>query len=115
VHIGDRFRIGTAEVVVTQPRLPCYKLGVRFGRADMPKRFLASRRSGFYFRVLQEGEVASGDRVELLAAEPHRLSVAELTNLYLARVPAPSTIERALLVDVLPDDWKDEFQARLVG
>ena len=115
VHIGDRFRIGTAEVVVTQPRLPCYKLGVRFGRSDMPKRFLASHRSGFYFRVLKEGDVAPGGLVELLAAEPHRMSDAEVNDLYLADVPPPATVERALLVDALPEDWKDEFQARLAS
>ena len=57
VNIGDRFRIGDAEVVVTEPRVPCYKLGIKFGRADILKRFLASRRIGFYFAVLREGEV----------------------------------------------------------
>ena len=61
LNIGDRFGVGTVQLMVTQPRLPCYKLGIRFGRADMVKRFLASRRTGFYFRVLQEGEVGAGD------------------------------------------------------
>src|ERR1044072_7317644 len=60
VHIGDRFRIGTAELMVTQPRMPCYKLGIRFGRDDIIKRFLASERTGFYSSVLKEGEVGAG-------------------------------------------------------
>jgi MOSC domain-containing protein YiiM len=58
VHIGDRFRVGSAEFVVTQPRMPCFKLGIRFNRSDIVKRFLQSGRSGFYFAVLKEGEVA---------------------------------------------------------
>ena len=59
-HIGDTFRIGSAEVLVTQPRMPCYKLGIRFGRADIIRRFLISERTGFYFSVLKEGEVGDG-------------------------------------------------------
>ncbi|WP_223280252.1 MOSC domain-containing protein [Nostoc sp. PA-18-2419] len=60
LNIGDHFKIGSVELMVTQPRLPCYKLGIRFGRSDMVKRFLASRRTGFYFRVLQEAKLESG-------------------------------------------------------
>ncbi len=83
VHIGDRFRIGTAELVVTQPRLPCYKLGVKFGRDDMVKKFMASRRTGFYFRVLREGEIGAGDEIEPLSQDGHRVTVADITHLYL--------------------------------
>src|SRR5688572_10057572 len=61
INIGDKFRIGLAEVMVTQPRMPCYKLGIRFGRTDIIKRFLASEGSGLYFSVLKEGEVEAGD------------------------------------------------------
>ena len=113
VHIGDRFRIGTAEVVVTQPRLPCYKLGVRFGRADMPKRFLASRRTGFYLRVVEEGEVGAGDAVEQLDSEPNEVAVTEITELYLGSDAAPAALRRVLRVAALPDVWRDEFEARL--
>src|SRR6266851_1777434 len=67
VNIGDEFRIGSAELVVTQPRLPCYKLAVKFGRDDIIKRFLGSGRTGFYFAVLKEGEVGAGDSIELLS------------------------------------------------
>jgi MOSC domain-containing protein YiiM len=77
VHIGDRFRIGGALVEVTQPRMPCYKLAIRFGRPDMPKRFHASGRCGFYLAVLQEGEVGAGDTLERIARNDGELSVIE--------------------------------------
>ncbi len=84
VCIGDRFCIGGALVEVTQPRLPCYKLGIRFGRPDMPKRFHASARCGFYLAVLREGEVGAGDVWERIARIDRQVSVVEsyrlLTN-----------------------------------
>jgi MOSC domain-containing protein YiiM len=80
IAVGDRFRVGTAELVVTQPRLPCYKLGIRFGRRDMVKRFLASGRTGYYLAVGADGEVAAGDRVEPLARHPAGIPVAEITR-----------------------------------
>ncbi len=84
VNIGDRFRIGTAEVQVTQPRVPCYKLSLRFRRDDIIKRFLASRRTGFYLRVLQEGEVAPGDPFELTSRTGSNVTVADITRLHCA-------------------------------
>lgn len=80
VRVGDRFRIGSAEVVVTQPRLPCYKLGIRFGRADMVKRFMASGRTGFYFAVLKEGEVGAGDPIELISREEGSVTIVEMVR-----------------------------------
>ena len=77
VHIGDQFRIGGAMVEVTQPRMPCYKLGIRFGRPDMPKRFHASGRCGFYLAVLREGEVGAGDVWERIARNDRKVSVIE--------------------------------------
>ncbi len=82
VNIGDKFRIGMAEVMVTQPRMPCYKLGIRFGRADIIKRFLVSERTGFYLSVLKEGEVGAGDEIELLERNPAGVKVVEVTRLY---------------------------------
>ena len=73
VRIGDRLRAGSAEFAVTQPRMPCFKLGIRFNRPDMVKRFMRSGRTGFYLAVLQEGEVAAGDSFERVARdERHR-------------------------------------------
>jgi len=82
VRIGDRFRVGTAELKVTQPRLPCYKLGIKFGRADMVKRFLASGRTGFYLAVLREGMVGAGYTIELIGRNVNNATVAEIIKLY---------------------------------
>ena len=83
VNIGDRFRVGSAEFVVTQPRMPCYKLGIRFGRPEFVKRFLQSGRSGFYFSVLEEGQVTVGDSDERITRE-RGVTVADIVNLYRA-------------------------------
>ena len=86
VHIGDQFSIGSARVVVSQPRLPCYKLGVRFQSDDMVKRFLASGRSGFYLAVTREGSVGAGDDIALVARDPNGIPVSDITRLYVSRV-----------------------------
>ena len=88
IRVGDRLRAGTAEFMVTQPRMPCYKLGIRFGRPDMVKRLHESRRNGFYFRVAREGDVAPGDPIERLAQVDVRLTVAEVVAGYAKRLPA---------------------------
>jgi len=79
LNIGDKFRVGSAVVMVTEPRMPCYKLGIRFSRSDMIKRFLASERTGFYFAVLQEGEVGVGDQIELIEGSKRRVRVSDIT------------------------------------
>ena len=109
VQIGDRFRIGSAEVVVTQPRLPCYKLGVKFGQADMVKRFADSRRTGFYVAVLKEGEVGAGDAIELLGRDERRITVADVTRLYLRDDEDIEKMRRALEVGALPEGWRTYF------
>jgi MOSC domain-containing protein YiiM len=86
VHLGDRFSVGTAEVAVTQPRLPCYKIGVRFGSDDMVKRFLASGRTGFYVAVVREGEVGAGDEMKVIARDSNAVAVSEITRLYAYRL-----------------------------
>ncbi len=113
VRIGDRFRVGSAELVVTQPRLPCHKLGVRFGRADMVKRFLASGRTGFYLAVLREGEVAAGDPIEPRGRDPRGVTVADIVRLYTRDRDDIATMRRAVAVEALPADWKDYFRQRL--
>src|SRR5450432_3972826 len=85
VHLGDRFSIGSAKVVVTQPRLPCYKLGVRFQADDMVKKFLTSRRSGFYVAVTREGEVGAGDEIKEVARDKYQVSIADIVRLYVAK------------------------------
>ena len=109
VHIGDRFAVGSAELQVTQPRLPCYKLGIRFGRADMVKRFLNSRRTGFYFRVTREGEIGAGDPVARTFRDPGGVSVAEITRLYAFDRDDRELLARILASEALPQDWHDYF------
>jgi MOSC domain-containing protein YiiM len=116
VHLGDRFSVGTAEVVVTQPRLPCYKLGVRFGSDDMVKRFLVSGRTGFYAAVVREGEVGAGDEIAAIAREPNAVAVSEITRLYVVKRYGEaeiSVVRRALGVKELPESWKEYFRERL--
>jgi|ERR1051325_2882709 MOSC domain-containing protein YiiM len=116
VHLGDRFSVGIAEVAVTQPRLPCYKLGIRFGSDDMVKRFLASGRTGFYVAVVREGEVGAGDEMKLIAREPNAVAVSEITRLYVAKRYGEAetrAAQRALRVPELPESWKEYFRDRL--
>jgi len=116
VHIGDQFSVGAAEVVVTQPRLPCYKLGVRLQSDDMVKRFLASGRTGFYFAVTQEGEVGAGDEIKVIARDPNAVPVSEITRLYMAKRyagDAVASLDRALQVAALPESWREYFRERL--
>ena len=116
VHLGDRLAVGSAEVVVTQPRLPCYKLGVRFGSDDMVKRFLASGRSGFYVAVTREGQVEAGDEVTVLSRDTNAVPVPEITRLYVTKrwgTEELVSLRRALQVPVLPEDWKDYFRERM--
>jgi MOSC domain-containing protein YiiM len=113
IAVGDRFRVGTAELVVTQPRLPCYKLGLRFGRKDMVKRFLASRRTGYYLAVEAEGDVGAGDRVETLARHPARIPVGEITRVYASDRDDLATIERLVALEALPEEWRSYFAKKL--
>ena len=113
VHLGDQFSVGTAEVVVTQPRLPCYKLGVRFQSDDMVMRFLASRRTGFYFAVTREGEVGAGDEIKAIARDPNAVPVSEITRLYVTKTYGDAdviSIRRALQVAALPESWKSHSE-----
>jgi MOSC domain-containing protein YiiM len=109
VCVGDRFEVGSAELVVTQPRIPCFKLGLRFGREDLVKRFLASGRSGWYFAVLREGEVAAGDSVRILERHPARISVAELARLHAQPRGDVEALRRAAALDALPASWRSHF------
>lgn len=111
--IGDRFRVGTAELIVTQPRVPCYKLGIRFGRPEMVKRFLNSRRTGFYFAVAQEGEIDTGDPIELVAREPNSLTVADIFQLYAFDTNDREMLQRAAELKALPESWRGYFQEQL--
>jgi len=116
VHLGDQFSIGSAEVVVTQPRLPCYKLGVRFGSDDMVRRFMVSGRTGFYVAVTREGKVGAGDEIKVIARDANAVPVSEITRLYVAKRYGDAdvaSVRRALRVAALPESWKAYFRERL--
>ena len=114
-HIGDKFRIGTAEVMVTQPRMPCYKLGIRFGRTDIIKRFLVSERSGFYFSVMKEGEVGAGDELELIEGNDSGVRVVDVTRLYGSDKRNVDLLRRAIATEALPASWREYFKKRIAA
>jgi MOSC domain-containing protein YiiM len=113
INVGDKFCVGSATVMATEPRMPCYKLGIRFGRPDIVKRFLASERTGFYFAVLQEGEVGVGDSIELIESSKDSVKVCDVTALYTREKHNVGLLRRAMEVEALPESWKDYFQHRL--
>ncbi len=112
VYIGDTFRIGSATFQVTQPRLPCYKLALRFGRDDIIKRFLASRRTGFYLSVLEEGTVRAMSEIEAVDRDPNQVTVCDIITQFLGMPDKPEVLERVQRVKALPEDWKLELTAR---
>ena len=112
-NIGDRFRVGSAEVMVTQPRMPCYKLGIRFGRTDIIRKFLASERSGFYLSVSREGKVAAGDEFEQIEKNASGVRVVDVTRLYSSDKGNVDLIRRAMATEALPESWRSYFQERL--
>lgn len=113
VRIGDRFWAGSSEFVVTQPRMPCFKLGIRFGRPDIVKRFLNSGRTGFYLAVLREGEVAAGDVLVLTGRDEHALSVTDIVELYATKAASPELMRRAAESPALAASWRDYFRKRI--
>lgn len=113
INIGDKFRVGTAEVMVTQPRMPCYKLGIRFGRTDIIKRFLVSERTGFYFSVLNEGEVGAGDEFELMVKNVSGVRVVDVTRLYSSEKENADLMKRAIATEALPNSWRNYFRKRI--
>jgi MOSC domain-containing protein YiiM len=113
VNIGDRLRMGTAEFVVTQPRMPCLKLAIRFGRPDIVKQFLLSGRTGFYLSVSREGEVTAGDSVTVTARDDAGVTVADIVGLHRAGGGNRELLRRASELPALPEDWRDRFRKRL--
>ena len=113
VQVGDRFRIGSAEAAVTAPRMPCFKLGLRFGRDDIVRRFLASGHTGFYFRVITEGEAQAGDPIVLVERAADSVTVSEITRLYALDKGDLNGLRRITAVGALPGDWRDYFKERI--
>jgi MOSC domain-containing protein YiiM len=113
LNVGDRMCVGSAEFMVTEPRLPCYKLSVKFGRDDIVKRFLKSRRTGFYCAVLREGEIGAGDAIHSLNRADHGVRVADITRLYAFDRNDTAAMRRALEIKSLPESWRSFFRERI--
>ena len=109
--IGDRYQVGSAILQVTQPRMPCFKLGIRFGRNDMVKRFWQSGKSGIYFSIVSEGDVSAGDPIERIARPPRPISVAEVVRLYRGEEQSADLYARALQAPLF-GSWKQELRER---
>ena len=112
-RIGDRILVGSAEFMVTQPRMPCFKLGIRFNRRDMVKRFLHSKRSGFYLAVIREGKLESGDAIEFVEKQETGVTITDIVNLYSVDSQNQELLRRATELPALPQSWKDYFRKRL--
>ncbi len=113
LKIGDRIRVGSTEFVVTQPRMPCFKLGIRFNRRDMVKRFFESKRSGLYLAVIREGEVENGDAIEFTEKQETGVTITDIVNLYTLDSGNQELLRRATELPALPQSWKDYFRKRL--
>jgi len=107
VHIGDKFSIGEAVVMVTQPRTPCFKLALKFQRDDMLKRMLENGRSGFYFAVVQQGTIEAGDEITKVHADPAGVSVADINRLYKEGGKDAALLRRAAKLEALPESWRE--------
>jgi MOSC domain-containing protein YiiM len=112
LYVGDQLRVGSALLMVTQPRMPCYKLTIRFDRDDMIKRFIGSRTSGFYFSVVEEGEVEAVSPVEIVYRDPDRVSVNDINHLYYGRSRNAELLNRAVNLAALPASWRDYLRER---
>jgi MOSC domain-containing protein YiiM len=115
VNIGDEFKVGSARLVATQPRMPFYKLRIRFGNMNMVKEFMASGRPGIYFKVLDEGEIGAGDVIELIRKDENEVTVKDIVKLYLRSNTdeESNTIRRALRIKYLPKGWRTHFESQV--
>ena len=115
VSVGDRFRIGTAELVVTQPRLPCFKLGMKMGRDDFVAEFLERGLLGFYLAVARAGEVEAGAPIVEVYRDPRGFRVTEVARLYARDRADVAGLRRAAELDVLPESWREYFRKRVLA
>lgn len=115
INIGDHFQIGSSKLVATQPRMPCYKLGVRFGTMEIIRTFLTSGRSGIYFKVLEEGRVHSGDEIKMIKRDKNNVTVKDIVNLYNGNDINHNieTMKRAIKIKDLPEGWRYDFHQNI--
>jgi MOSC domain-containing protein YiiM len=115
LHVGDRLKVGTAILMVRQPRLPCFKLAAKFRRDDILERFLDSGRSGFYFSVEKEGIVTAGDSIAFLSRDPNGITVAETNQVYAHDMYNRELLEKAIATAALPEEFRDYYARRLAA
>lgn len=115
VNVGDQFEIGSSKIVATQPRMPCYKLGVRFGRMDVIRRFMTSGRPGIYFKILKEGEVKTGDKIKNIKRDKNNVTVKDIVSLYISKnhIDIIEMMRRAIKIRDLPEGWRYEFEQKI--
>jgi MOSC domain-containing protein YiiM len=113
VNVGDRFLFGTAELVVTQPRFPCFKLGIKVGHDEFVTEFLERGLLGFYLAVAREGEVAAGDPIVELGRDPRGFRVTEVARLYARDRADVAGMRRAADLEALPESWREYFRKRI--
>jgi MOSC domain-containing protein YiiM len=113
LHIGDTLRAGSAVLMVAQPRMPCYKMQIRFRRDDIIQRFLMSGRSGFYFSIVEEGEVAAGSPIEVLSRDENKVTIADIYRIYVGQEPDPELLRRVLKVPALPEGLRRSLLKRV--
>ena len=115
VHIGDTFRVGRALLEVTQPRVPCYKLGLKMGSAQFPKKFLTSYRTGYYVRVLEEGTLGAGDSIERITMDREAVTIRQAVCLAFFEQKDVAMLEKVLRIRALSQDWRTMFQEQLTA
>ncbi len=115
INVGDQFQIGSAKLVATQPRMPCYKLGVRFRRMDVIRRFMTSGRPGIYFKILKEGEVKTGDKIKNIKRDKNNVTVKDIVSLYISKnhIDIIEMMMRAIKIRDLPEGWRYEFEQKI--
>lgn len=115
IHVGDRLRIGSAELVVTQPRMPCFKLGIRFDDPQMVKRFLDSRRSGFYMSVVMEGDIGPGDAIDVLQRHEAAVSIREILRMRIGEDKDPDRLRATASIEALSPGWRKDIEDKILG
>ena len=113
VNVGDEFQIGTTRLQVTNPRMPCFKLGIRVGDAGFVREFMKEERNGFYLRVLEEGTIEAGDEITKIGEDGHGLTISELIQLYTTRKSDKELLQKTIASPTLPKDWVDHFEVVL--
>ena len=112
LHVGDQVAIGSVLLTVTQPRTPCFKLGIKFGTNRILKEFLESGRSGFYFSVTQEGALKAGDEIRVIPSGSDQITIAEANHLMIAKSVSSELLQRALGSANLSANWREHFREK---